>query len=392
MARVQLSVVMPCLNEAETIETCVVWAKEGIARSGLIGEIVVADNGSTDGSQEIAERAGARVVHQPLRGYGNAYLKGFSEAKGDIIVMGDSDATYDFRQLPELVAPIGQGADYVLGSRFGGTILPGAMPWLHRYVGNPVLTWVLNRFFGYSSSDAHSGMRAFTRSAYERMNLQCEGMEFASEVVIKAARENLRVVEVPIVYHPRGGESKLRSFRDGWRHLRFMLLACPKYLFVLPGVVLFLLGMIGQATLLPGPLPLSFHALDVHFSAFFALLTIVGFQTLVFGAFAKVMARARGLDRPGRFEEWLTLDFSLERGVVAGLLIVGFGASIDVWVLFEWLRNSRGPLDAMRPMLFALSIMAVGLQTMFAAFFLSLTGQSRSFIVERRSTEERLAA
>jgi glycosyltransferase involved in cell wall biosynthesis len=377
---IDVSVVMPCLNEAETIDTCVAWALEGIRRSGLVGEVVVSDNGSTDGSTLLAERAGARVVHQPLRGYGNAYLKGFAEAKGDIIVMGDSDATYDFRQLPELLAPLADGADYVLGSRLAGTILPGAMPWLHRYVGNPILTFILNRFFGYASSDAHSGMRAFTRDAYERMNLRCEGMEFASEVVIKAAREGLTVAEVPIVYHARGGESKLRTFRDGWRHLRFMLLACPKYLFVVPGLLMFAVGLIGQAALLPGPLPLRFHSLDVHFSALFALLAIVGFQTLVFGAFAKVMARAQGFDNSTSFDSWLERDFTLERGVLAGLMIFSFGLAIDGWILVTWLRRGLGRIDEMRPALFALTMMAVGAQMVFAAFFLSLIGQSRRWM------------
>jgi glycosyltransferase involved in cell wall biosynthesis len=393
MDGIQVSVVMPCLNEAETIETCVAWAQEGIQRSGLVGEVVIADNGSTDGSQALASRMGARVVNQPLRGYGNAYLKGFAESLGDIIVMGDSDATYDFRQLPELIAPLSTGADYVLGSRLKGTILPGAMPWLHRYVGNPILTWVLNRFFGYSSSDAHSGMRAFSREAYERMDLRCEGMEFASEIVIKAAREGLVVAEVPIVYHPRGGESKLRSFPDGWRHLRFMLLACPKYLFLIPGIVMFLLGMVGQAALLRGPLPLRFHSLDVHFSALFALLAIVGFQTVVFGAFAKVVASAQGFERSAGFEQWLVRDFTLERGVLAGMLVFGFGFCIDLWILVNWLRHGLGQINEMRPALFALTMMAVGAQTMFAAFFVSLIGQSRRWmapLVSRRAESAQL--
>jgi glycosyltransferase involved in cell wall biosynthesis len=390
MDGIQVSVVMPCLNEAETIDTCVAWALEGIARSGLVGEVVVSDNGSTDGSTLIAENAGARVVHQPLRGYGNAYLKGFAEAKGDIIVMGDSDATYDFRQLPELIAPLADGADYVLGSRMNGTILPGAMPWLHRYVGNPVLTFILNRFFGHASSDAHSGMRAFTREAYERMDLRCEGMEFASEVVIKAAREGLVVAEIPIVYHARGGESKLRTFRDGWRHLRFMLLACPKYLFFIPGALMFALGMIGQTALLRGPMPLRFHSLDVHFSALFALLAIVGFQTIVFGAFAKVIARAQGFDRTNGFDSWLEKDFTLERGLLTGLMVFAFGFAIDAWILVEWLRRGRGSIDEMRPALFALSMMAVGAQIMFAAFFISLIGQSRRWMSPASRREDQL--
>ena len=392
MGGIDVSVVMPCLNEAETIETCVHWAREGIERSGLRGEVVVSDNGSTDGSIELARAAGARVVHQPAKGYGNAYRKGFAEAKGDVIVMGDSDATYDFRQLPELIEPLNRGYDYVLGSRFAGEILPGAMPWMHRYIGNPVLTRILNVFFGYSSTDAHSGMRAFSRDAYERMDLRCEGMEFASEIVIKAARNNLRVAEIPIVYHPRGGESKLRSFRDGWRHLRFMLLMCPRYLFFVPGLLAAVVGLVVQAALLPGPLSTPFHTLDVHFSALGALLAVVGFQVLVFGAFAKVHAYNRGFDRSDGFARWLTRDFSLERGILGGLLVFGFGFVIDLTILIEWLANSMGELDRLRPALFAMSLMAIGVQLLFASFLLSLARDTVVVRPVRREEPTVLAA
>lgn len=237
-----ISVVMPCLDEQDSVGQCVRAALQGIARSGLTGEVVVCDNGSTDASVARAVEAGARVVHQPLRGYGSAYRKGFTYARGRLLVMGDSDGSYDFSQLPQLVDRLERGADYVLGSRLAGEILPGAMPPLHRYVGNPLLTAVLNRFFDLRVSDAHSGMRAFTREAYDRLDLATEGMEFASEIVINAAQAGLRVEEVPITYSPRIGTSKLHSFRDGWRHLRFMLLLCPRYLFLLPGIAMFVLG------------------------------------------------------------------------------------------------------------------------------------------------------
>ena len=372
---VDISVVMPCLNEAQSVERCINWAWEGIKRSGMTGEVIVSDNGSTDGSPEIAARAGARVVHQPRRGYGNAYRHGFAHARGRIIVMADSDGTYDLRRLDALVAPLQEGYDYVLGSRFGGEILPGAMPWLHRYVGNPVLTRVLNLFFAYDSSDAHSGMRAFTRDAYERMALESEGMEFASEIVIKAARTNLRVAEVPIIYHPRTGESKLHTFRDGWRHVRFMLLCCPKYLFLLPGFLLVLLGLLGQSALLSGPRPLGGLRFDVHMSALFALITIVGSQLLAFGAFAKIHAHIRGYERSDAFTRWLRQDFTLERGILGGLLIFSVGFVIDLAILIEWLNSSLGELDRLRPALFAMSLMGMGVQFMFSAFFLSLTNQ-----------------
>ena len=218
----KVSIVMPCLNEEKGIGRCIEWAQEGLTRTGLPGEIIVADNGSTDRSTELAEAAGARVVHQPLRGYGNAYHKGFAASVGSYIVMGDADLTYDFREIDRLIEPLKHGFDYVLGSRFQGTILPGAMPWTHRYIGNPILTFILNLLFGLKSSDAHSGLRAFTRDAYGQMALQCTGMEFASELVIKAAQAKLKVAEVPITYYPRAGSSKLHALRDGLRHLRFM--------------------------------------------------------------------------------------------------------------------------------------------------------------------------
>lgn len=371
---VDISVVMPCLNEQRSVGICVAKALEGIRRTGLSGEVVVVDNGSTDDSVAVAVAAGARVVHQSRRGYGNAYRKGFESARGRFLVMGDSDDTYDFSQLDRLVTPLLDGRhDYVLGSRFAGKILPGAMPWSHRYVGNPVLTGLLNRFFKLRSSDAHSGMRAFTRESYRRMNLRCEGMEFASEIVINAARAGLRVTEVPITYHPRTGESKLHSFRDGWRHLRFMLLQAPRYLFVLPGVVMLLLGVAGQAALLPGTLDVGFHRLDVHFSVLFALLAILGYQVVLLGLFAHVYGRSHGFPHRDRWPlAWAERHFSLERGLVTGGLLFVAGFVIDVVVLVDWISRSLGPLNAMRPALFAMTLMVIGVQTAFASFFLSL--------------------
>jgi hypothetical protein len=219
-------------------------------------------------------------------------------------------------------------------------------------------------------------LRAFTRDAYERMDLRCEGMEFASEIVIKAARAGLRVAEVPIVYHPREGESKLRSMRDGWRHLRFMLLVCPKYLFIVPGLALFTLGMVGQTVLLRGPFPTRFHDLDVHFSALFALLAVLGFGAAMFGLFAKVHAAQRGFEPRGAFQEWLDRDFTLERGLIAGALVFAVGFVIDLVILVAWLRREMGPIDAMRPALFAMTLMIVGGHASFTAFFLDLTREA----------------
>ena len=362
---------MPCLNEAGSVGTCIEKAWEGIRRTGLTGEVVISDNGSTDGSVEVATKAGARVVNQPLRGYGNAYLKGFAEARGRYIIMGDSDGSYDFTQLDRLIEPLQEGYDYVLGSRFAGKILKGAMPWTHRYIGNPVLTAVLNRLFKVDSSDAHSGMRAFTADAYRQMQLQSAGMELASEIVINAAKAGLRGTEVPITYHPREGESKLQSMRDGWRHLRFMLLLSPNWLFTGPGIAMFVLGLLGQCLLLPGPLNLGFHALDDHFSVLFALVAILGYQTLLFGVFARTcLPGDRGSG--DRLQGWFERNYSLERGLVGGGLLFLIGFVIDAFVLVHWLRKGLGPINARRPALLAMTLMMVGAQTGFAAFFLSL--------------------
>jgi glycosyltransferase involved in cell wall biosynthesis len=368
-----ISVVMPCLNEERSVGICVERALEGIRRTNLTGEVIVCDNGSTDDSVAVAAAAGARVVHQPERGYGNAYRRGFEAARGRYVVMGDSDLSYDFSELHRLVESLQTGGyHYVLGSRFAGEILPGAMPWSHRYIGNPVLTGILNRFFDLKTSDAHSGMRAFTREAYERMGCRTKGMEFASEIVINAAKAGLNVGEVPITYHPRIGESKLRSMRDGWRHLRFMLLLCPKYLFVIPGIIMLLLGVLGQIALLPGPLPLGFHALDLHFSALFALLSIVGYQVVLFGVFANTYTRTHRLDRPNRLLDWIERDLTLEYGLVLGLGLFLVGLTIDSVILARWLASDLGPLNEMRPALLAMTFIVIGLQTAFASFFLGV--------------------
>lgn len=368
-----ISVVMPCLNEERSVGICVERALEGIRRTNLTGEVIVCDNGSTDDSVAAAAAAGARVVHQPERGYGNAYRRGFEAARGRYVVMGDSDLSYDFSELHRLVESLQTGGyDYVLGSRFAGKILPGAMPWSHRYIGNPVLTGILNRFFDLKTSDAHSGMRAFTREAYQRMGCRTKGMEFASEIVINATKAGLNVGEVPITYHPRIGESKLRSMRDGWRHLRFMLLLCPKYLFVIPGIVMLLLGVLGQIALLPGPLPLGFHALDLHFSVLFALLSIVGYQVVLFGVFANTYTRTHRLDRPNRLLDWIERDLTLEHGVILGLGLFLVGLTIDGVILMRWLANDLGPLNEMRPALLAMTFIVIGLQTAFASFFLGV--------------------
>jgi len=255
----EISVVMPCLNEEETLGECIKKASQSMNEHGLSGEIVVCDNGSTDRSAEIGHREGARVVEEKIKGYGSAYHCGIGAARGKYIIMGDADDTYDFREINRFIEPLRNGYDLVMGSRLKGTILKGAMPWLHRYIGNPFLSWFLNLLFHTGVSDSHCGMRAFTREAYDKMDLKTTGMEYASEMVINSSKAGLKITEVPITYYPRGGESKLNSFSDGWRHLRFMLLYSPNHLFLVPGMFLLLAGLLLLLVLLPGPLTILYR-------------------------------------------------------------------------------------------------------------------------------------
>jgi glycosyltransferase involved in cell wall biosynthesis len=363
---------MPCLNEEETIGICVEKALEGIARTGLPGEVIVSDNGSEDRSIEIAGRLGARVINAPKRGYGNAYLAGFAAARGEYIVMGDSDDTYDFREVGSLIKPLQEGQEYVMGSRFAGKILPGAMPWLHQYIGNPVLTWILNRMFGLKASDCHTGYRAFTREAYEKMRLRTTGMEFASEMVINAAKAKLKVAEVPIIYYPRGGESKLRSFRDGWRHLRFMLMYSPDHLFLIPGGILFVVGLIGLLALLPGPLTIGGHLISFHFMFVAALLVLLGFQVLLTGFYAKAYAYTHRFAPDDRMIQLFYRYFSLEKWILVGLAIFAIGLGFDIYILVKWINQGFKNLNEIRPALVALTLMVIGGQLVFSSFLLSI--------------------
>jgi hypothetical protein len=366
---VMVSVVMPCLNEEDSVGSCVQAALRGIARTGLTGEVVVCDNGSSDRSVQVARAAGAVVVVETRRGYGNAYRRGFAEARGQFLVMGDSDCSYDFSRLEDLVTPLLAGYEYVLGSRFAGQMLPGAMSWSHRYLGNPVLTGALNRLFGLKTSDAHSGMRAFTREAYLRMGLRCEGMEFASEVVIRAARTGLRMTEVPITYHPRVGDSKLRGLRDAARHLRYMLLQCPRQLFVLPGSVLLGLGVAAQLGLILAP-PMPAYTAGLLLSACAALLAVLGYQAVLFGLFALVAQHPD--DPPGGLARWVKHRVSIERGVGAGAFLFILGAALDVMLLLGRAGGELGLFREVHGVVLSLTLMAMAVQTSFGAIYLGL--------------------
>ncbi len=370
----EVSVVMPCLNEELTLPICIRKANETIQKLGLDAEVVVADNGSTDRSVEIAESLGARVVHQPLKGYGNAYMAGFNGARGRYIVMGDSDDSYDFTDIGRFIEPLRQGYDFVMGTRLKGKIEPGAMPFLHRWLGNPVLTFILNMLFRTGISDSHCGMRAFTKDAYERMHLRTTGMEFASEMVIKASKAGLRITEIPITLHKdkRDRPPHLRTWRDGWRHLRFMLMYSPAGTFLVPGLVLFALGVLMLAVLYRGPIHVGGSMIDVHTMILGSLLTILGTQVITTGLFAKVYSYERHFDAQDPLLHGLARVFNLERGLILGLVLFVVGFGFDLAVALEWIRSGFGPLQAERPAILGGTLMAVGAQIVFSSFFLSM--------------------
>jgi len=369
-----VSVVIPCLNEAQNIEHCVLAARAVIERMGVAGEVVVADNDSEDDSAELARRAGARVVVESRRGYGSAYLAGFAAARGDYIVMADADLTYDFDDIPRFVAELEDGAELVMGDRMDN-IQPGAMPWLHRYIGNPLLSGLLNLFFRTGISDAHCGMRALRRDVLPRLDLRTTGMEFASEMVIRASKENLRIAEFPIEYHPRGGESKLSSFRDGWRHLRFLLVHSPNHLFIFPGALLAGLGTLIVVIVGAG---VDFFGRNWGLHALIggALLMIVGTQVLALG----LCAHAYGTYFMGERDPWfdrMRSRFRLEHGLMLGGLFSLVGLIMGGVILATWISHGFGSLSDEHLAVIAASLIIVGIQIFFSSFLLSILGLRR---------------
>ena len=372
----ELSVVLPCLNEAGTVGPCVVKALATLKSLRIDGEVVVVDNGSDDRSGEVARRAGARVVSENRRGYGNALRRGIEAARGRFIIIADADESYDLSDLKRFVDRLRAGDDLVMGTRLRGRIEPGAMRPLHR-VGNRVLSGILKLFFRGRVSDPHCGMRAFTKDAFKRMRLTSGGMEFASEMVIKGVLAGMRISELPIVLRPDGRVSHgphLRSFRDGWRHLRYMLLLSPNYLFVIPGAACMLLGSIPLVFLGHGPAALAKMQFDYHYMILGSLLTILGFQAVITGLFAKAYCHAARLYAPDRILEAFRRHFNLERGLILGAVLLLAGFAIDARILIGWLRNGMGELNAIRPATRASTMIIIGAQVIFASFFLSLLG------------------
>jgi glycosyltransferase involved in cell wall biosynthesis len=365
----RVSIVIPALNEADAIGSTIQEIPlEDLRLKGYETEIIVVDNASEDNTAKEAFNAGARVIHEPKRGYGNAYLRGFREAAGDIIVMGDADGTYPFGEIPKFVEALTAGrADFVTGSRFKGGIQTGAMPWLHRYIGNPVLTGTLNYLFKTNISDTNCGMRAFTRQALKEMDLRSTGMEFASEMLIEASRKNLRISEIPISYSPRkGGRAKLKSFKDGWRHLRFMALYNPAPFLFFPGLVFFILGLALVISLFQNP------AARIHSFIFGGFMTVIGFQAISMGLYLKAYAITHGLSEKRGLTGKMLDYHSLEIELLTGSLLFVLGGLLGFRVLWGWVSVGFGSLSEVGMGMLSLVIASIGLQIIFLALFLSV--------------------
>ena len=382
VAPCELTVLMPCLNEAETIGICVKNAREYIDSRNIDGEVVVADNGSTDGSQAIAEERGARVIPVAYKGYGSALLGGISAARGRFVIMGDADNSYDFSMLDPFIDKLREGYDLVIGNRFKGGIKPGAMPLLHRYLGNPLLTGIGRMFFRSPVGDFHCGLRGFNRQAVANLGLVASGMEFASEMVVKATLQRLKIAEVPTTLSPDGRTRPphLRSWRDGWRHLRFLLLFSPRWLFLYPGAALMILGLVSMAWLLPGPRQVGGLTFDVHTLAYSAAAIVCGFQAVAFAVFTKIYGiNAKLLPEDPRIER-LGDVFSLEIGIIVGLTLLLGGLGASVYAVDFWGGTAYSDLDptvSMRIVLPGVTALILGFQVIFSSFFFSVLGLSR---------------
>lgn len=373
----ELSIVMPCLNEAETLAVCIRKALSFLEKHRVSGEVVIADNGSTDGSRDIAKANGARVVDVAERGYGSALMGGIKAARGKFVVMGDADDSYDFSSLQLFLDKLREGHDLVMGNRFRGGIKPGAMPSLHRYLGNPVLTGIGRLLFKSPMGDFHCGLRGFRKDSILSLNLRTTGMEFASEMVVKATLNNLRIAEVPTTLFPDGRSRPphLRSWRDGWRHLRFLLIYSPRWLFLYPGIGLFLLGAMGMAGLSLGPVSIGGLGLDIHTMLYASLLVILGLQSVTFAVFSKVYAISMELLPPDRKVDHFLAAFTLERGLIAGSCAIVLGLLGTVYAFVLWEGASFGELDPQRVMRItipSLTLIVSGIHAIFSSFFLSI--------------------
>jgi glycosyltransferase involved in cell wall biosynthesis len=379
---IEVSVVMPCLNEADTITFCVEKASQALRTSGVSGEVIVADNGSTDGSQELARRAGARVVPVPERGYGSALMGGIAAARGRYVVMGDADAQIHYEEVPEFVAKLRQGYDLVQGCRLpagGGRIMPGGMKTLHRYIGNPMFSLLARLWFRAKLTDVYCGYRAFRRSFQQDLHQRCTGMEFATEMIIKASLRSAKISEVPVTLYPDGRKAHgphLRTFRDGWR---FYLMFSPRWLFLLPGALLIILGLIGYALALPA-VPVGRGAFDVHTLLFASLAIVCGVQSVVFAVFAKIFAISEGLLPEDARLNRLFRVLTLEKGLLLGAAAMIAGLACLVGVVIYWGTIDFAPLDypkTLRWVIPGVTLTALGFQTILSSFFISILGMRR---------------
>lgn len=379
---VELSILMPCLNEAETLPTCILKAQSSLKKLNITGEIIIADNGSTDDSRAIATQMGARVIAVPTKGYGSALMGGIAAARGKYIIMGDADDSYDFANLEPFFQNLRAGYDFVIGNRFKGGIQARAMPLLHRYLGNPVLTGMGRLFFHSPCGDFHCGLRGFSKSAIQKLDLRTTGMEFATETVVKATLYKLRIAEVPTTL-ARDGRSRpphLRSWRDGWRHLRFMLLYSPRWLFLYPGLLLMILGALASGWLLVGPRVVEGVTLDVHTLLYAAMAIVMGFQMVVFAVFTKVFAISEGLLPEDQRLNKLFRYIKLETGLLVGSLLLVVGVIMSVYALNYWGAKFFGPLNpskTLRLVIPAVTLITLGLETILSSFFLSILGLKR---------------
>jgi glycosyltransferase involved in cell wall biosynthesis len=374
---VEVSIVMPCLNEAETLAICIRKARSMFAAHGIHGEVVVADNGSTDGSQHIALAEGARLEMVGEKGYGNALRGGIEAARGRFVMMGDADDSYDFSAAFPLIAKLREGYDLVMGNRFAGGVLPGAMPPLHRYLGNPVLSGIGRLFFKSPVADFHCGLRAFSRDAYDRMELRTTGMELASEMVVKASILQMRIAEVPVQLSPDGRSRPphLRSWRDGWRHLRFLLLYSPRWLFLYPGILLMVSGLALGLWLEPGPRSIGRLGLDVHTLLYAAAALLIGYQAVLFAIFSKVFAIGAGLMPEDQRLSRMTRVIRLEAGLAIGALLIAAGLAGSLFAVGLWRSTSYGPLSpsqVLRLVIPSVTAMILGFETILGSFFLSV--------------------
>lgn len=378
----ELSILMPCLNEAETLENCIRKAQRSLKENNICGEIVIADNGSSDGSLEIARALGTRTISVNATGYGNTLLAGIEAARGKYVIMGDADDSYDFARLTPFLEQLRSNYDLVLGNRYRGGIMPGAMPPLHRYFGNPLLTAMGRLFFGSELGDIYCGLRGFNRQAILKLDLRTTGMEFALEMVVKAILHKLRITEVPTVLSPDGRSRPphLRSWRDGWRSLRFLLLYSPRWLFLYPGLVLMLAGTIISARLLLGAQIIEGISFDVHTLVYSALAIMLGYQSVIFAFFTKLFAITEGLLPEDPRLTRLFKYVSLESGLIAGAAMIVGGVAASIYAVSIWKAHSFGalnPFHTLRIVIPAATLIVIGSQTILSSFFLSVLGLRR---------------